>query len=405
VVSTTISLGLPSVARVTAFGVSPGEIGSDSSSHLSADDRLLITFFLIWIAIAALCLILRVLLRGGTKGLPFLVGLIVAVVLAIVLLNSDDSSNGPSSGLSDQTPVACQARGHSIVINWSNRCSFTASGGTSWNLENPVPSEAFFANHMAPAPPRGIEFDLDVTRCTTSNCATTATFPDLVVDLGSFLSHLTPPPTSSSSRGPTIGHVATFVDPTAGAHTWILSVETLRSPHATGATHKPKGGSGLWSLLVKVSSVIAAVLLLVITGLLVLRSFRRDRRPRHDTEERDAVAEPTVAQVLIEAHLALEDATDARSAILLCWRSVERLLAAEGGEQLPSETADELFGRLLARGVTSKADLVTLHDLFLSARFSTRSVPEADRDTARRCLAAIRETWLVPESVTTSALS
>jgi hypothetical protein len=183
-------------------------------------------------------------------------------------------------------------------------------------------------------------------------------------------------------------------------------VQTLQSHHVPSiATHKPNSGSGIWSLLVWVSSVIAAILLLVIVGLLILRRPRRSRRPVNDVAEVEAVVEPTVVEVLSEAHLALEDATDARSAILLCWRAVERLLAADGGERSASETADELFERLVAGGVASKPDLIILHELFLTARFSTRDVAETDRDTARRCLAAIREAWLIPESITTSASS
>ncbi|MBS1906540.1 MAG: DUF4129 domain-containing protein [Actinobacteria bacterium] len=113
----------------------------------------------------------------------------------------------------------------------------------------------------------------------------------------------------------------------------------------------------------------------------------------------EAVAgdEPVDAGAIRAATAGAQDVMDAHrdpgDAIVAAWVHLEEASARAGRARSPSETPAEFTVGILRGRPGLDDDLETLLGLYESVRFGGEAADEAERRTARRCLAAIEERW------------
>jgi Domain of unknown function (DUF4129) len=187
---------------------------------------------------------------------------------------------------------------------------------------------------------------------------------------------------------------AAFVETTPGQDAWFVSILVI-PPRGKAVSSKTPAGrtrSGFsWRPIIEVIS--GAILLAVVLALIGPAEIRRRRGRTGHVEISDSastVVESGADRLLVTASEMLDGEMDPRTAILRCWLELERLLDELGLSGQPSETADELTARLIHVGSSARQELIALHDLFVTARYSTRPISEFDRDVARVSLRQLR---------------
>ena len=107
----------------------------------------------------------------------------------------------------------------------------------------------------------------------------------------------------------------------------------------------------------------------------------------------EAVDAGTIRAAALDARQAIDAHRDPADAIVAAWVHLEEASARAGRARAPSETPAEFTMRILRRRPGLDAELGALLGLYESVRFGGREADEAQRATARRCLAAIEEGW------------
>jgi hypothetical protein len=90
------------------------------------------------------------------------------------------------------------------------------------------------------------------------------------------------------------------------------------------------------------------------------------------------------------AELAREDG-DARAAVIACWVRLEEVAALAGSERGTGDTSSELVSRLLSDHQVSSSVLMSLADLYRTARYSAQDIEASMRDQARTALGRLRD--------------
>ncbi|GAB3612694.1 DUF4129 domain-containing protein [Humibacter ginsengisoli] len=153
----------------------------------------------------------------------------------------------------------------------------------------------------------------------------------------------------------------------------------------------------------------AALAAIVVAGILVYLIRRFLRRSRVITEPRDgrvsAVSAPTadtrtddpIAPVVVRgidrAIALLDDAREPHDAIVRAWLGLQEAAEASGAGRRPSETPGEYTTRIIARFGTDRDAALTLLDLYQGVRFGGHEVDASTVESARACLARLRDSW------------
>lgn len=162
--------------------------------------------------------------------------------------------------------------------------------------------------------------------------------------------------------------------------------------------------------------IAAAVLLAVLVLGVILWTLRRARRLRPPERERAERADGELLAVQ-EAQDALALAAERLSygptpgdAVIDAWLALETRFLEAGVRRSPQETVGEFVPRVLGRLDVRPEDLEVLAVLYRRALFDDAPLQEADRDSARRALAALadrlrpaREPGTAPGSAPASA--
>lgn len=167
-------------------------------------------------------------------------------------------------------------------------------------------------------------------------------------------------------------------------------------PPSTSGAASSHGGTDIFGLIVKILLILVAVAVAGFVIAYLVRTFRsidfatlRRRPPVGEVEE---APEDTIAALAQAAERGASYEISRgvpRDAIVACWQRLENVVAGAGLERLPSETAAEFTGRLLATWDVDTASLSTLADLYREARFSRHEMSEDDRARAGRSLREI----------------
>jgi len=126
---------------------------------------------------------------------------------------------------------------------------------------------------------------------------------------------------------------------------------------------------------------VGVIALAVVVVVLVLRRVRIVREPRERIPGHAAVQ---------AAILALDSASDPRSAVIAAYAAMERTLAEQGVTRSQSEAPREYLLRVLAQGGEAGREARTLTALFEEARFSTHPISEQLRERAHAALSSLR---------------
>lgn len=139
----------------------------------------------------------------------------------------------------------------------------------------------------------------------------------------------------------------------------------------------------LWAVLVLVVvPVLVWAIARVIQAQLAIRA-RRARTPNiRFTEVGDVVDEEQLAESFAEALASLRRGVDVDTAILECWRRMERLVADTGLERAPTQTPTEYTVDVLTHTAADPESLGTLAELYQQAAFSDHELTDAHRDGA-----------------------
>ena len=165
---------------------------------------------------------------------------------------------------------------------------------------------------------------------------------------------------------------------------------TLPTVPAATRSAGPGGGRTTAGGAVVTLAVVAGVVVFAAGGYLALRARRR-----HHSAGLDVTLEPAqqhiTAEMLRDATAALTEPADARSAILACYRAMERSLAEVGASRQVADTPEELLDRAARSGVMLPAAAQRLAALFREARFSTHPMTSAHREDAAAALGAVQQ--------------
>jgi Domain of unknown function (DUF4129) len=140
--------------------------------------------------------------------------------------------------------------------------------------------------------------------------------------------------------------------------------------------------------LLVVSLLVAAIVTCVVV-LLRRRWTRRAARQRVVAEFEADDSEADLKKAVEYGWLALRELDDARGAIIACYLAMEQSLAKAGTARGVAETPDELLARAAGTGLVRGTAAARLTAVFYEARFSTRQLPPAHRDTAEQALAEL----------------
>ena len=132
--------------------------------------------------------------------------------------------------------------------------------------------------------------------------------------------------------------------------------------------------------------VAVVVSLVAVAALAWYLSARRKRELAEDTSVRE-----TLASVLDDTLDDLRRETDARKAVIAAYARLERALAASGVARRPSETQEELLGRVLERLKVTPEAVRRLTTLFERAKFSQHTIDAGMKEEAIGALEAVRD--------------
>jgi hypothetical protein len=163
-------------------------------------------------------------------------------------------------------------------------------------------------------------------------------------------------------------------------------------------------------LAVVFALVIAGVVLfLAYRFVLFLARLRRLRMSRSEGRVGTAAYDPgeessedavtalrrRVADELTVLSADLDQADDAREAVVACYVRMERAFAEAGAARLATESPLELMARVLDELYVPEADVRRLTGLFTEARFSAHPVTDEMREAARRSLRNVADALAV----------
>jgi len=346
---------------------------------------------LVGIGIAIVAVIARQILRHGfdRSGFLMLLGLAATMLLAFEVMTAYYASpRRQPAKVTLTSPTRCQGQGTTIEM-LSGGCRFAANGPSQWMLNDDLlPTDLEFETAAGEATlvstnSNKPQYAVGIARCSTTSCTGHSDLSFVV-----FLGTLT-----KQDRARDFTRTTTFIDAAPGPSEWFESILSYLPHHTGSATKTPaptaKHSFDWRAFLEELSGATLVGVVLALLGPVLLRLLRR----RQDTDDApdELVIEPDADQLLAGANEILEDETDPRTAVLGCWRELERFLDSRGFDRDPTETADELTTRLIQFGATSRRELVALHDLFIVARYSTRPFGESDREVARALLSELRE--------------
>jgi len=169
----------------------------------------------------------------------------------------------------------------------------------------------------------------------------------------------------------------------------------LPVPNSTEiVTSKPRKTSW-WVDLVVYGCGVSMLLIIVAALIYVIRQFLGERQTQRRSglgnvppmTRREAVLAAVDAGI---AELAREDG-DARAAVIVCWVRLEEVAAAAGTAREPGETPSDLVARMLADHQVSANTLVSLADLYRTARYSTQAIDTTMRAQALTALQRLRD--------------
>jgi hypothetical protein len=137
----------------------------------------------------------------------------------------------------------------------------------------------------------------------------------------------------------------------------------------------------------------AALLVVVVVGMVVLRVRNRDAAPAPPMAS-DAEREPVPTgpgSLALAAERGLAEVGDLsrepREAIIACYAAMEHALAnAPGAAPLVSDTPSEVLARAVEHEAIHAGSATELVTLFAEARFSTHVMNEGHREAAERAL-------------------
>jgi hypothetical protein len=383
-----------SQSRYLTYSFSSSLIGSAPSDNSAP---LVVILALITFALVVLALIIRQILRRGfdRNGFLMLLGLAAAIVLAFEMLSANYAS-APRPMVKTHSPPLCEGRGSTIEV-LAGDCRFEANGSSSWTLSDDLlPTDLEFETAVGEAAlvsanSNQPQYAVGVSKCLTLSCNSQHNL-SFVVFLGT---------STKQDRARDFTRTTRFADTAPGRSGWLVSILTYLPHHkgTTSRTPRPKAKRGFdWRAFIEALSAAMLVgVVLAIVGPTVIRRLRRRRGGTGD--DKDVFDNPITMvesdrdQLLVAANEVLDEETDPRTAILRCWLELERLLDSLGLAREPSETADELTTRLIHSGSTTRQELIALHDLFITARYSTRPIGESDRDNARALLGQLRASF------------
>lgn len=133
---------------------------------------------------------------------------------------------------------------------------------------------------------------------------------------------------------------------------------------------------------------VAAVLALAATGVVAYVLSSRRRRELAVAEERIA---DEVADTLEDSLDDLRAEPDARRAVIAAYARLEHALATAGLPRRRPETAEEYVARILEQLEVDPEPVLTLTDLFTTAKFSHHDVDNAMKERAIAALVEIRD--------------
>ncbi|HEY7142993.1 MAG TPA: DUF4129 domain-containing protein [Streptosporangiaceae bacterium] len=156
----------------------------------------------------------------------------------------------------------------------------------------------------------------------------------------------------------------------------------------------PHSAGGLAVVAIVIDALAGGLLLAAIVTGVVLLSRRRwrlhvARRPPEAEEPGAGPGAADLRDAVEYGWLALRELDDARGAIIACYLAMEQRLATAGTARGAAETPDELLARASASGLIRGTAAARLTTVFYEARFSTRKLIQARRDTAEQALAEI----------------
>ena len=177
----------------------------------------------------------------------------------------------------------------------------------------------------------------------------------------------------------------------------LLPGVSIRPNDAVGASAPPAGPVGAstplgdaWLLATIVFAVALVLAVFLLWHLIVIR-----RRPFQLYErDRDGTPEPLSARDVVTA---LDDAIarlagdgDARSAVIACWVRLEQAAQAAGTPGALSDAPADLVTRLLGAYQVSQPALISLADLYRTARYSATPIDNPMREQALFALSTVR---------------
>lgn len=143
----------------------------------------------------------------------------------------------------------------------------------------------------------------------------------------------------------------------------------------------------------------ALVLILVIITAVFARAWRRSSLVAPEApEEASPTLHRDIADAVVAAHDHLRGATDARTAVMLAYASLEHALTEHGLERHRAETPSEHLGRVLVDLPALATPAVRLGELYEIARFSKVAITESERAKATQTLHQARNSLSAPES-------
>jgi Domain of unknown function (DUF4129) len=169
----------------------------------------------------------------------------------------------------------------------------------------------------------------------------------------------------------------------------------LPNPKSSGIAQPPIRMKSWLVDLVVYGCGVSMLLILVGALVYVIKQFIGERQAQRRTglgnvppmTRRDAVLAAVDAGI---AELARDDG-DARAAVIVCWVRLEEVAAAAGTAREPGETPSDLVARMLADHQVSANTLVSLADLYRTARYSTQVIDAPMRAQALTALQRLRD--------------
>jgi uncharacterized protein DUF4129 len=171
------------------------------------------------------------------------------------------------------------------------------------------------------------------------------------------------------------------------------SSDAAQSPTRTaGTAHRAKilPNSIEYGSLVVVALVILAWLVWYLPAIL---SGRRGSRRNAVFGDASAVNRRAAVLAAVDDSIAelARDSGDARDVVIACWVRLEEVAAVAGSGRAIGDTSSDLVLRLLSDHQITASVLLSLADLYRTARYSTQSIESSMREQARAALGRLRD--------------